>query len=313
MCTYKNAVTQTETPVVATQTETLDEDSRPEWWEQATAAQQWLEMAARIATPAEGEISPGVIPPAFIYDCGAKVHARELGYVGEGAETLEPEMVNERIVPPGGGDYTKGQPHWSDYYDIGSESVGVVCRRNLSPRGDLLWLSEHFADLGLKAVGESLLESGADRGDIGLVRVLFSSHEQGGRELNVCPELLAELWTLRAFRAPSEALLASFRARSRIWARENGMSVLSLARVLPGTLVLAMTPNADEMCAFGALAGRPMRWGAEALGAFMDSGRVQYVNQASFWNVFRYPLSSLSKWHGGAANGRHTRGLVLHK
>jgi len=155
----------------------------------------------------------------------------------------------------------------------------------------LAWLEAHLMDSGAKVCGTADIVACGEGGDRSLtgVRVLFSS-EEGTRWLWVMPELLAHLYTVRLFRPMSESLLGSLRAKARLWAKEVGLSVESLARVLAGTLVLAMLPVPDEVVALGALRGSAGQWSTEVLGALSKGQLKSTTRGGSWWDVLRPSL-----------------------
>lgn len=150
------------------------------------------------------------------------------------------------------------------------------------------WISAHLDGTGAKVCGwADIGVSGDDRrGSVTAVRVHFSS-EEGSRWLWVCPELLAHLHVVRLFRPMSEALLGSLRAKSRLWAEEKGMSVMDLARVLAGTLSLAMLPVPDEVVSLGALRGSAGQWSTEVLGSLSRGVLRPTARGGSWWDVLK--------------------------
>lgn len=158
-------------------------------------------------------------------------------------------------------------------------------------RRALRWLESHLCGSGAKVCGTTDIPAGGEDGPRVLtgVRVLFSS-EEGTRWLWVMPELLAHLYTVRLFRPMSESLLGSLRAKARLWAKEVGLPVESLARVLAGTLVLAMLPVPDEVVALGALRGSAGQWSVDVLGALSKGQLKPTARGGSWWDVLRPSL-----------------------
>lgn len=156
----------------------------------------------------------------------------------------------------------------------------------------LAWLDSQYGDSGLK-VGATRqipakLEGQADR-PVPVVQAHFSS-EEGERWLWVCPELIAYLHNYRLYRPASETVLASLRSRARLWAEDAGVSNMDLARVLPGSLMLALVPTPDEVVSLGALRGTAARWSVEVLGA-LNKGRAQAATGGgSWWDVLKPSL-----------------------
>lgn len=169
-------------------------------------------------------------------------------------------------------------------------------------RAALSWLESHLQDSGVKLGMSNLVETNTDEGNRGTLVVsqaLFSS-EEGSRWLWICPELLAALHTVRVFRPVSESLIASLRSRARHWAKERGLSVLDLTRVLAGTLVLAALPMPDEVVALGALRGSAAQWSSDVLGSLL-AGKATPTNRGLGWaDVFRQPLRNIL---GGGTKG----------
>lgn len=165
------------------------------------------------------------------------------------------------------------------------------------------WLESSLKDTGAKVCGTTDIVGSGEGGRRSFtgVRVLFSS-EEGTRWLWVLPELLAHLTVYRLFRPMSDALLGSLRAKSRLWALEAGLPVESLARILPGTLSLALLPGPDEVVALGALRGSAGQWSTEVLGA-LSKGTLQATGRGgSWWDVLRPSLRF------GGTRGRFTGG-----
>jgi len=168
----------------------------------------------------------------------------------------------------------------------------------------LAWLRSHLADAGAKFHGTVEIVAGEEDDQhvfLG-VRVLFSS-EAGSRWLWVLPELLAHLYTTRLFRPMSESLLGSLRAKARLWALEKRLPVEDLARVLAGTLSLAMLPVPDEVAALGALRGSAGQWSAEVLGSLARGELRPTTRGGSWWDVLRPSLR-----FGRGTRGTYTGG-----
>lgn len=159
-------------------------------------------------------------------------------------------------------------------------------------RAAMRWMESHLRDSGVEVgVTSNTTCAGKEdvRVDLPLVQARFSS-EEGGRWLWVCPSLLAHLTTVRLFRPASEGLLASLRAKSRLWAVEKGITVESLVRFLPGTLVLAMLPMPDEVVSLGALRGSAAQWSVDVLGALSRGEARQTSRGGSWWDVLKPSL-----------------------
>lgn len=179
-------------------------------------------------------------------------------------------------------------------------------------KSTLLWLESYLKDSGVKVAANRQLQTVDVEGNVStltLAQVAFSS-EEGNRWLWVCPELLASLVVVRLFRPVSETLLASLRAKSRMWAREMNMRVEDLASVLPGTLSLAVLPMPDEVVAVGALRGHAGRWSNEVLGN-LSRGRLAAVSRiGSWWDVLR-PALRFGGTSGSTLSGAGCAPLVL--
>lgn len=157
----------------------------------------------------------------------------------------------------------------------------------------LRWFESYLKDSKIKVGGMRQLEvvdGDGESSPITLVQAHFSSDE-GGRWLWVCPELLAQLVTVRLFRPMSEGLLASLRSKARLWARDAGVSVERLVAFLPGTLVLAMVPMPDEIVAVGSLRGHAGQWSVDVLGK-LSKGVLSppSLKLTSWWDVLRPSL-----------------------
>jgi len=157
-------------------------------------------------------------------------------------------------------------------------------------RAALSWFESHHQDSGVKAgltrSVPAVVVDDVAQPDVTMLQVHFSS-EEGRRWLWVCPELIAELHLVRLFRPIGEGLLASLRSRSRLWAKQRGLSVMDLSRVLAGSLVLAALPQPDEVVALGALRGSAGQWSTDVLGA-LSKGRAQPTTRGgSWWDVLR--------------------------
>nr|QHD64839.1 ORF-B [Erysiphe necator umbra-like virus 2] len=156
----------------------------------------------------------------------------------------------------------------------------------------LAWIESQYAGTGLK-VGSTHQIPASLRGEgdspLPAVQVHFSS-EEGERWLWVAPELTAYLFNYRLYRPISDSLLASLRSRARLWAEDNGVSVMDLARVLPGSLMLACTPTPDEVVSLGALRGSAAQWSREVLGALSKGKAMPTTRGGSWWDVLKPSL-----------------------
>jgi len=122
-----------------------------------------------------------------------------------------------------------------------------------------------------------------------IVEVQFSS-ENGTRNLWVSPGLVASLFTVRCFRAVDEGLLASLRSRARLWARDQGMSDMDLAFILPGSVMLAALPQPDEVLAVGALRSSAAVWSSKVLRGLSNGVAASYAPNRSFMGTLRVLL-----------------------
>jgi hypothetical protein len=153
----------------------------------------------------------------------------------------------------------------------------------------LAWLAEYSAP-GTKLGRVRQVQCGSDadvQESVSVVSVMFGSEHQASRELWVCPELVASLFTVRCFRAVGPDVLSSLRSRARLWARERGVSDLDLSFFLPGTLVLAALPQPDEVVSLGALRSSAAEWSSRVLaplakGNFV-SGKLR--GPRGFWDT----------------------------
>lgn len=134
-----------------------------------------------------------------------------------------------------------------------------------------------------------------------LYQALFTNGDVR-RPLWVCPELMAHLVSVRMFRPVSEGLLASLRSRARMWAKEEGVTVMDLVQFLPGTLVAASLPAADEVAAVGALRGRSAQWSAAVLGP-LAQGMAKPSPGRPLGDYLRRPLAWFFKRTEGTMLG----------
>lgn len=168
-----------------------------------------------------------------------------------------------------------------------------------------LWLDAAYAKSGVKfgLESESTVEADGVSGTVSVVQALFSS-EEGSEWLWFCPELLAYLSNIRLFRPVSEMLMASLKSKARLWAREKGMSDMTLASVLPATVVLACVPTPAEVISVGSLRGSAGQWSVEVLGALSAGRLVASTRGGSWWDVLR-PSLRFGGTKGSVLGGRH--------
>lgn len=166
------------------------------------------------------------------------------------------------------------------------------------------WLYSYLESTGVK-VGSGILKEiscGGDNPSLHAVSIPFRSDE-GSRLLWVCPELVAALAAVRIFRPLTEALVASLRSRSRLWAEERGLNVMDLVSVMPGSLALACLPMPDEVVALGSLRGAAGRWSVDVLGAFAKGTLKSPSGGGQWWRVLK-PLLRFGGPREGVLDGR---------
>lgn len=116
-------------------------------------------------------------------------------------------------------------------------------------------------------------------------------HARG--ELWVCPELVASLSLVRVFRAVGPGLLASLRARARLWCADQGVSDLDASFILPASVVLASLPQASEVECASALRSDAARWSVDVLGPLAKG-----VAKAPTWLGFWEGVQRALRWVG---------------
>lgn len=118
------------------------------------------------------------------------------------------------------------------------------------------------------------------------VPIQLEAGEAVGQCLWICPELVASLACSRVLRAVDPGLLQSLRSRSRLWAKERGMSDLDLSFVISGSVTFAALPQQQEVAAVSLLRTDAARWSVGVLGA-LGKGVVKSKLALGFWESTR--------------------------
>lgn len=214
--------------------------------------------------------TPGFKWPTQVKEPGATLRAPELPRSG-GELRLRPRSRVTRSLEAVG---RRVRGWWKD---LPAESDAQLA---------LLWMQEYSVDGTKLGMARSVSTCGDDGqvGSISLVEVHFSSEERpSGSGLFVCPELVAELFSIRCFRALDASTLQSLRGRARLWARDKGVSPLDLALFLPGTLVFAALPQWGEVEALGALRSSAAKWSVDVLGSLARGHLKAASGPSGFW------------------------------
>jgi hypothetical protein len=108
-----------------------------------------------------------------------------------------------------------------------------------------------------------------------------------GGSLVICPELVASLACVRAFRGMDAGLLPSLRSRARLWAKEREISDLDLSLFISGSCTFSVLATRSEVAAYSLLGTDASRWATSTFGA-LSSGRVDLGGvRLGYWESIR--------------------------